>query len=452
MDERKSQVTVLLEAWASGDSGALDALLPLVIDDLRRVAHNLMEREAPGHTLNATALVNELYLKLAAKRSVRWESRAQFFATMAQLMRRILVDHARRRTALRKGSAAAQMTIDRALDVPEAGGVDRVDLAALHQALDRLAEMDPRQARIVEMRFFAGMTLKETAASLGVATMPVKRAWRSARRWLLRELSGGQRPLPAGPLLSRRLPGGRADGCTIRRPKPSNAEAVPLRPADADDGPAALVDEKKLEEAVHFINRKTILSGLDLAREVGKYILDKFFDGDYQSFANPSSAKEKSFRALLARQDLLLGNTTLYNFVRVSHQLELLPSDLMDRLPLTHHRALLPLPDPKRKEELARRALAEGWTSGVLMAEVSKLLPASRRGRKPSPLFVKTIRRVAKVVDSLRGEDLHVEEIPSLGRQQTAVLAAQLEEDLDLLQALKKALDATRIQVWPDDS
>ncbi len=231
-----------------------------------------------------------------------------------------------------------------------------------------------------------------------------------------------------------------------------DVEGAPVRLAGADDVPQALVDEGKLDEAVNFINRKTILSGLDLAREVGQYILDNFFDGDYQKFADPSSAKEGSFRALLSREDLLLGNTTLYNFVRVSHQLELLPSDLVDRLTLTQHRALLPLPDPKLKEKLARRALDQGWTSSVLEAEVSKHLPVSRRGRKPSPLVVKTIHRVAKALNSSRVEAFDADEIRRLGPERTAALAAQLEENLARLEVLRKALHETRTQVWPDES
>ncbi len=188
MIQPDSDVTELLNAWSAGDTGAFDELLPLVLDDLRRIAQNQMERETPGHTLEATAVVNELYLKLVGKRSVHWQSRAQFFATMAQLMRRILVDHARRRAAQRKGGGALRVTFDRALDVPAAGGTDGIDLVALDRALGRLAVMDPRQARIVEMRFFAGMTLAETARHLEVSTMTVKRDWRSARLWLLSEL------------------------------------------------------------------------------------------------------------------------------------------------------------------------------------------------------------------------------------------------------------------------
>ncbi len=188
MVEPDSDVTALLDAWSAGDTGAFDELLPLVVGDLRRIAQNQMEGETPGHTLEATAVVNELYLKLAGRRSVRWQSRAQFFATMAQLMRRILVDHARRRAAAKKGGEAPCLTLDQAADFPAAAGAAGIDLLALDQALDRLAEMDSRQARIVEMRFFAGMTLAETAGHLEVSTMTVKRDWRSARLWLLSEL------------------------------------------------------------------------------------------------------------------------------------------------------------------------------------------------------------------------------------------------------------------------
>ncbi len=188
MVEPDSDVTDLLDAWSAGDTGAFEELLPLVLDDLRRMAQKEMERETPGHTLEATAVVNELYLKLVGKRTVHWQSRSQFFATMAQLIRRILVDHARRRAARKKGGDALRVTYDQALDVPATAGADGIDLIVLDQALDRLAGMDPRQARIVEMRFFAGMTLMETARHLEISTMTVKRDWRSARLWLLSEL------------------------------------------------------------------------------------------------------------------------------------------------------------------------------------------------------------------------------------------------------------------------
>ncbi len=188
MREPDSSVTELLDAWSAGDTGAFDDLLPLVIDDLRRIAQNQMERETPGHTLEATAVVHELYLKLAGRRSVHWQSRNQFFAVMAQMMRRILVDHARRRAAQRQGGDVLFLTLDAAADFPVVAGGDSIDLIALDRALDRLGEMDSRQARIVEMRFFAGMTLEETAGHLEVSTMTVKRDWRSARLWLLAEL------------------------------------------------------------------------------------------------------------------------------------------------------------------------------------------------------------------------------------------------------------------------
>ncbi len=184
MPEFEDDITGLLDAWSSGDTGAFDALVPRVVDDLRRIAQSQMERERPGHTLDATAVVNELYLKLARRRSVSWHSRAQFFATAAQLMRRILVDHARRKAVRGRAVRALQVTLD------EAAPAERlcVDLIALDRALDRLAGMDSRQARIVEMRFFAGMTVDETAGHLRISTMTVKRDWRSARLWLLSEL------------------------------------------------------------------------------------------------------------------------------------------------------------------------------------------------------------------------------------------------------------------------
>ncbi len=232
---------------------------------------------------------------------------------------------------------------------------------------------------------------------------------------------------------------GHVNANLIRRlSMPKNAKVVLVDPTDTPH----------LDEAVDFINRTTILSGLNLAREVGRYVLDHFFDGDYQSFSDPSRIKEQSFRALLAREDLLLGQTTLYNLVRVSNQLEILPPDVTDGLSFTHHRALLPLPDPKRKEELARRALKEGWTSNDLTAEVSKLLPKSHRGRKPSPAFVKTIGRIEKA--SSRVERIDAEEIRRLGPEKTEALAAQLEASLTRLEALKEALHATQTEVWPD--
>ena len=187
MSSRQSDVTRLLDAWTAGDATALDRLVPLVMDDLRKMARARLARETPGHTLQPTGLVNELYLKLIGRRSVQWQSRTQFFATMAQLMRRILVDHARRRSALKKGGDILRVTFEKALDVPGDSG-EGLDVVALDRALERLAELDPRQARIVELRYFGGLTLKETANNLAVSTMTVKREWRTARLWLLHEL------------------------------------------------------------------------------------------------------------------------------------------------------------------------------------------------------------------------------------------------------------------------
>lgn len=187
-----SDVTRLLDAWSEGDEEALDRLMPLVVDDLRRMAGAQMAEETPGHTLEPTALVNELYLKLVGRRSVHWRNRTHFFATMAQIMRRILVDHARYRKAVKKGGEALRVTFDKALGVP--AEEEGTDLVALDDALRRLAELDPRQARIVELRYFGGLTLEETAHTLGVSTMTVKREWRTARLWLLHELRGPEVP------------------------------------------------------------------------------------------------------------------------------------------------------------------------------------------------------------------------------------------------------------------
>ena len=190
MTRPSSEVTELLAAWSDGDASALEKLAPLVIDDLRKLARAKLAREAPGHTLQPTGLVNELYLKLIDRRSVSWQGRSQFFATMAQWMRRILVDHARRRAALKKGGDAVRVTFEKAADVPESGSKTGLDVLALDAALERLTALDARQARIVELRYFGGLTLEETAAELQVSTMTVKREWRTARLWLAHELGG----------------------------------------------------------------------------------------------------------------------------------------------------------------------------------------------------------------------------------------------------------------------
>lgn len=179
-------ITALLLDWSAGDSGALDRLVPLVYDDLRRLAASYFSGERAGHTLQATAVVHELYVRLLAQNRIRWQNRGQFLAVAATMMRRILVGHARRSRAAKRGGGAAVLSLDEALGVPD-GAV--CDLAALDDALTALAQLSPRQSRIVEMRFFGGMTIEETAAVIGVSPATVKLDWSLARAWLFRELS-----------------------------------------------------------------------------------------------------------------------------------------------------------------------------------------------------------------------------------------------------------------------
>ena len=178
-------VTQLLADWASGDERALDRLMPLVYQELRRIANRALDRERPGHTLPATALVHEAYLRLVGQHSAQFQNRAHFFAIASQIVRRILVDHARRRASLKRGAGDAPLVLDMevAVDAPS------VDALALDAALTRLAALDPQQARIVEMRFFGGLTVEETADVLNISPRTVKRDWSMARAWLRRELS-----------------------------------------------------------------------------------------------------------------------------------------------------------------------------------------------------------------------------------------------------------------------
>jgi len=183
-----SDVTGLLIAWSDGDSQALERLWPLVQDGLRRLAYRSLQRERPGHTLQATALVNEAYLKLVDQRRVRWQERAQFFAVAARIMRRILVDHARRHGAAKRGGGGPRLTVDDSGAAP--GATADVDLLSLEEALERLEAIDSRQSRIVELRFFAGLTVEEVAEVLQVSPATVKSDWRMARAWLYGELAG----------------------------------------------------------------------------------------------------------------------------------------------------------------------------------------------------------------------------------------------------------------------
>ena len=181
-----AEVTRLLVAWRGGDAGALDRLLPLVYAELRRVAHRYMRDERPNHPLQTTALVHEAYLRLIDVTRVDWQSRNHFFAVSAQLMRRILVEAARRRNAGKRGGDASHVPLDEAF-VPAA---DRgADLLALDEALEHLAALAPRKARVVELRYFAGLSVKETADVIGVSVETVMRDWRMAKLWLQRDLS-----------------------------------------------------------------------------------------------------------------------------------------------------------------------------------------------------------------------------------------------------------------------
>jgi len=181
-----AQVTQLLQEWSVGDPKALEQLMALVFDDLRQMARRHFQREAPDHTLQPTALVSELFFRLQGQRVVQWQNRKQFFAIAAMLMRRILVDYAKGRHAKKRGEGVVKVPLEKALDVAEA---KNLDLGALDDALSRLAELDPRQAQIVEMRFFAGLKHEEIAELLGVSLSTVKREWNTARIWLHRELS-----------------------------------------------------------------------------------------------------------------------------------------------------------------------------------------------------------------------------------------------------------------------
>lgn len=179
------EITELLVAWSGGDKSALEKLMPLVYEELRRLAHRYMNREHPGHTLQTTALVNEAYLRLINWREVEWQNRAHFFAVAAQMMRRILVDFARDKHYLKRGGGALRVSLSEAASFTE--GWDE-DLVALDEALTSLAEMDPRKGQVVEMRFFGGMSVEEVAEVLKVSVETVVRDWRLAKVWLLRRL------------------------------------------------------------------------------------------------------------------------------------------------------------------------------------------------------------------------------------------------------------------------
>jgi RNA polymerase sigma factor (TIGR02999 family) len=180
------EVTELLHAWGRGDSAALERLVPLIFDDLRRMARRHLRGERGGHTLEPTALVHEVYLKLIDQRSADWQNREQFFAVASRIMRRVLLDYGKGRHTVKRGRDVAKVPLEEAFDV---GQGEDVDLVSLHDALDRLGELDPRQHRLVELKFFYGFEHEEIAELLGISATTSKREWRAAKLWLLRELS-----------------------------------------------------------------------------------------------------------------------------------------------------------------------------------------------------------------------------------------------------------------------
>jgi RNA polymerase sigma-70 factor, ECF subfamily len=183
------EVTMLLRAWSEGEEEALTKLTPLVYQELHRAARRYMVGERSGHTLQATALINEVYLRLVDVKGMDWQNRAHFFAVCAQLMRRILIEFARSRGYQKRGGGARHLPLDEGLVVSSQPGGD---LVALDEALTRLATMDERKSRVVELRFFGGLDVKETASLLKVSPETVMRDWKLAKVWLLRELSGGK--------------------------------------------------------------------------------------------------------------------------------------------------------------------------------------------------------------------------------------------------------------------
>ena len=185
MSAERSDVTRWLVEWRAGNQDARDRLVDAVYEELRRLAHNYLRRERPGHTLQTTALVHDAYLELVDQRQVQWQNRAHFFGIAAHLMRRILVEHARRRAADKRGGDLVRIPLDAEMSSP----LQRdVAVVAIHDALNALASLDARQSRIVELRLFAGLSVEETGDVLGVSPTTVKREWRIAKAWLRREL------------------------------------------------------------------------------------------------------------------------------------------------------------------------------------------------------------------------------------------------------------------------
>lgn len=186
MVESRQNITELLLSWSNGNKEALDQILPVVYDELRKQAANYLRRERAGHTLQTTALIHEAYIRLVDQRNVRWQNRAHFFGISAQMMRRILVDHARAKARAKRGGSDIRVSLDDAnLTTKEAD----LDIVALDEALDRLAKIDEQQSRVVELRFFSGLTVEETAEVLKISPATVKRDWSMAKAWLHREVT-----------------------------------------------------------------------------------------------------------------------------------------------------------------------------------------------------------------------------------------------------------------------
>jgi RNA polymerase sigma factor (TIGR02999 family) len=182
-----NEVTQLLVSWGNGDQQSLESLIPLVYDELRRQARRYLRRERPDHTLQSSALVHEVYVRLIDQRQANWHNRSQFFGVAAQLMRRILVDHARSRGAVKRGAGVTKLAIAEEVAAIE---MQNVDLIALDTSLTKLEQIDPQQCRIVELRFFSGLSIEDTADALSISPATVKRDWAMAKAWLYREISG----------------------------------------------------------------------------------------------------------------------------------------------------------------------------------------------------------------------------------------------------------------------
>jgi len=187
MQQRPENITELLASYGRGDKESLDQLMPVVYDELRRQAARYLRREQAGHTLQTTALIHEAYVRLVDQRNLQWQNRAHFFGIAAQMMRRILVDHARSKKRAKRGGSDVRVSLD---DATVAVKGQDLDVVALDEALQRLAQIDEQQSRVVELRFFSGLSVEETAEVMGISKSTVKRDWSMAKAWLHRELSG----------------------------------------------------------------------------------------------------------------------------------------------------------------------------------------------------------------------------------------------------------------------